>query len=66
MRRRRKTFRSEQPCPVCGGRDWYPLTPRPDGGLDYDPHVEWCGIPIIDEPGHGWHDECAKCGTVIV
>jgi hypothetical protein len=31
-----------------------------------DPQPEECGLPVIDEPGTGWHDECAKCGTVVV
>jgi hypothetical protein len=64
--KRPKTIRSEQPCPVCGGHEWHPLTIHREGYLIDDPNPEACMPPLIDREGDTFHDECAGCGTVIV
>jgi hypothetical protein len=65
---KRPTIRSKQPCPECGGREWYPLDGLYEEEMRDANKPEQCE-PVIDERyGSGFYDACAnpRCGIVVV
>ena len=67
---RLRTTRSIQPCPVCGNREWHPLSEAADYGgniLGTLALGRWEKVTaVIDIVGYdGAYDECSRCGTVV-
>lgn len=70
----RPTIRSKQPCPVCGGREWYPMyvpyTRRGErtGPVAFDEVGSTIPMAAVIDASYGDNDvidECTACHTVV-
>jgi len=65
------TITSRRPCPVCGGRRWYPLSIYTTERLaQADPAISGMDVAVVDVDDtefarHEFYDECARCCTVV-